>query len=730
MAKQKRTIRQTNFSLGQISDDALESDGLDLFEQSVARALNVMPGPMGSLNRRPGMELILEGLEFPSPFKMFEFSGDIKYLVVLSHQKLDVIDRSTATPVASFATPWNSLGVGADPRQVWHAATVNRAYLGRQDTHPHLLSYDGNWNFGPIAFAQGPGGTIQQPYYAYNPGVKIAPSGYEGNVTVTATANVFQSSHVGKRIKYHGGEIQIQSYTNPTTVSGTVVNNLPRSHRLSMGYVGHFKRGEIVTHSTYDYLGFVESVNYSNNSVDVISLKGYGGPPDGGELVGPNGAQLITGKALLPAPKASPMWEEPLMSPSKGYPGSGAFVGGRLFMTGFPSIPDMVIGSSVRDYQDFGTGTDDGDAIIRTVGKGSTKVRHVVDGGDLVILADNGAYSVEAKGGTPITPSNFNAVLFDARGSNLVSPKLVGSSILYMSRSGSDLLSANLDGNVYLKWSVKNLSRLSPELSRSTIDIIEPPEGASGNDRYAMLVNERGFITALTYVDELNVPGFFPWVTANQKPVPQPFSLPSDEIWRAIVLSASCDSHIYSLVSFDNRRSNSGPYRLERFTSEGNCDLDCATSAPGDGDFALAPSIPDWRRFATVDGKHIGYVTQQEANGLTVGGRPGSMVWFGLPFGLRIVPWPKESLGSSRLGVLKARVSRIAISVKNTHQYSIKRADVTNTITDISSLPIEGFENTAVEVFSNLGNEDHMTAEITQDAGRFTLLAVTSEVQE
>ena len=70
---------------------------------------------------------------------------------------------------------------------------------------------------------------VYQPYFKFADDeitLDISTATAGTGVTLTTSADYFESGMVGTRIRYHGSELEITGYTNPTTVTGTLKKNV------------------------------------------------------------------------------------------------------------------------------------------------------------------------------------------------------------------------------------------------------------------------------------------------------------------------------------------------------------------------------------------------------------------------------------------------------------------------------------------------------------------------
>lgn len=730
MVRVKQSVKQSNFTLGEIREEYLEDDTGEIRAQSLKKAINVFPNGVKGLIRAPGRKLRGGFLALTNPVMQEEIEPEegARFLLIISHQLLSIMDASGAV-VQSFAAPWDTIGSTVAAPPVWVVPARNIIYFGGAAFPHHVLSYNsGSWSFSQMAFEAAGSGQIAQPYYSFERGVTITVSGVSGSVTISASSGVFSPQYVGLRLRYHGTEIDITSYTDANTLVGTVVANLPPSFDVVVQDASGFSDGQVVNGVDSEYSGYISDIDYAANKLKLATLRGHEGPFDGAvaELIaGPNTTSKLVNKTLKSSLYASPYWEEPVFSPVRGYAASAAGIGGRLIMTDFDSHPGLVVASSSKSYRDFVTGTNDDDAFIRTVGERETRVRHVLDAGDLILLADNGAYSVEAKDGVAITPNNFQPKFFDGRGANAVKPIVVGSSVLYVSISGRDLLTAAQSGNIYLKWSVTDISNHSSHLVDNPVQICPPPINAPRDERFVLVVNQDGSGVAITYNDEIEKAGFFPLFhnsKSNLGNYPDPWggmgvrmAAPfNGTIWAMIDHEFGAVSHQMESYEFDVKMHSV----LE---AEGGSTIDISR-------FAGAP-ISIWG-----GGYHHGeFEAYEDAEAYIADLSPGTIYQVGIAYNVCAGFWPVELINSPRVGMIRARTIRVAMSMRNTTSYFVKRNRTTRDVgfyelgDDFGQPPTP---RTEVRKFPVLGNRDHPEIAVGQSVpGEFELLAYTAEVQ-
>lgn len=201
---------QTNFTAGSLDPLLRARVDIDQYKNSLEEATNVVIQPQGGLKRRPGLKHILELPNTGSASAThgvrlvpFEFSVDDSYMLAFTHERIAVIkDGVTQTNINgsgnNFITSTISASMLAELNYVQSADTM---IIVHPDLAPQKLVRGGNdstWTLSTISFDS-------VPLHAYtltasNPTADITPSVVSGNVSITASASAFASSHVNQYI--------------------------------------------------------------------------------------------------------------------------------------------------------------------------------------------------------------------------------------------------------------------------------------------------------------------------------------------------------------------------------------------------------------------------------------------------------------------------------------------------------------------------------------------------
>ncbi|PZQ99208.1 MAG: hypothetical protein DI533_00425 [Cereibacter sphaeroides] len=718
----KRTITQRNFSLGELREDFLEADDLDMRAGSVRGGENCRVTATRALTARPGLAFMREMTTGTQDLIELRPETGAFFGLVINDASLQIINSEARLITTIFPVPWT------DGSAVWVEPFRERTVLGGAWGMRILNYFDGTWSLDPFSFAEAAGSEIAQPYWSFRGDVQIQPSALGGTVTITATLPIWSAGYVGQRIRYGGREIQIASYSSPTVVTGNVISSLPPSYRITVASGASFRLGDTILGADTDFEGIVLGI--SGNNLSVATLSFFDGP-DVNELVsGQSGGSKVTAKVQI-APLASPIWDEPLFSPVRGYARAGASAGGRLFLVDHPLIPDMVCAASTRDVTDFRVGAADDDAIVRQCGDNAPRFLHAINAGDLLLLSDSGIYYLSIRDGGILTPSTFNPILFDARASSPVRPAAVKDGVVFVEASGEEIAAATLSGTVNLKWTVRTISTYHAHLIKSPTKLCGTSKYSKQPEKYLFVVNGDGTLAAVSWLADFNPEGvgFLPWSTQGQF---KSFSPIFGSYWALVDRTiAGSTKRLLEHLDDDYLLDCAAPVQVPQALQVNGEDL----IVNGETLQVVAPSqlvLANETVRVYAPGYDLGEFTVGSDGSIVADDMPEDAV-AGLNFQSRCMVWPVEVVQSERAGLLKARVIRGSVSVQHTGPLAIRCNKNTRRVggysfdDDLSAPPAD---QTRLYRFPVMGLRDHPEMEfIKEGPSRFTILAVTQEVQ-
>ncbi|HWX50418.1 MAG TPA: hypothetical protein VNZ61_20400 [Roseomonas sp.] len=213
---------KTSFTAGELNDQLLGRGDLRAFENGARRLRNVFIQPTGGVTRRPGLRHVAM-LPGAARLIAFEFNTEQTYLLVLTHQRLQVFMGDTE--VASLGAPWTSGMLD----QIAYTQSADTLLLLHPEMPPQRVTRSSHtaWSIGPWPW-------VAEPFYRFaTPDVTLAASGTTGNVTLTASAAIFQTGHAGVRLRLNGRHLRITAVLSGTSaladVQEALVDTAPSS---------------------------------------------------------------------------------------------------------------------------------------------------------------------------------------------------------------------------------------------------------------------------------------------------------------------------------------------------------------------------------------------------------------------------------------------------------------------------------------------------------------------
>lgn len=216
-------IRQvkTNFTAGEISEELLGRGDLTAYQNGAAKLRNLFIYPTGGITRRAGLRYI-DTIASEGRLVPFEFNTQQTYLIVLGANTIDIYLNDVK--ITSLFAPWPANEI----TQVAWTQSADTLLLVHPDYYPKRLSRNALGNFVLEDWAFYTEDNVSyQPFYKFaDSGVTLTPSGTAGNITLTASADVFMPGHAGTRLQISGKQVEILSYNSPTVVSVNVIEDL------------------------------------------------------------------------------------------------------------------------------------------------------------------------------------------------------------------------------------------------------------------------------------------------------------------------------------------------------------------------------------------------------------------------------------------------------------------------------------------------------------------------
>lgn len=470
---------QTNFSRGQVSARLGARVDLDTYRNAAGEITNGIPTPQGGTAVRPATWRRAE-LAAGARLEEFNFSLTLAWGLAFSPGRLDIFDTTGAVIQTIAGCPW-------DATSMWTFTLDqegNFAFIADNSFRTVYLQRTGAATFSLVEFdfsERADGAKKHQPYYNYvGGGVTIeiaAGTNEEGSlVTLAASNDVFDLSHVGERFSIRNGEVEITAVATDVSatasvkrVVGQLLDPFPLyvingsttvtvtavDHGLSAGDTFELYNVSDCGGITAANLGGARTVLRVTDDDRFEFTAGAAGSSteDGGGST----VELRTGAATT-------NWKEPVFSALRGWPQAVMLHDGRLWFGGPPNLRDGRWASKpLGDWFNFDMG--DGaanDGITAIGGLRGGSIRHMLGADDVLIFCDKGeAYMPASK--EPITQATVQSIPQTTKGAAFTRPQVIDGATVFL-----DALGLHLHEFVYsdseTPYSTTPLTTLDPDV--------------------------------------------------------------------------------------------------------------------------------------------------------------------------------------------------------------------------------------------------------------------------
>lgn len=223
---------QTNFSTGELDPLLRARVDLQAYNNALEEATNIVCQPQGGVRRRPGSRYVTSlpnsGTESAANgvrLVEFEFSTSDSYMLCFTHNRMYIFkNKALITNINGSGNAYldtSSVGLtGARLANIVWTQSADTLIVVHPDIQPVKFvrgANDASWTVSAISFDS-------IPKYAYtlsvsNPSGTLTPSAVSGKVTLTASASVFNSGHVGQYINASPqGRAKIVRFVSATVV--------------------------------------------------------------------------------------------------------------------------------------------------------------------------------------------------------------------------------------------------------------------------------------------------------------------------------------------------------------------------------------------------------------------------------------------------------------------------------------------------------------------------------
>lgn len=332
--------------------------------------------------------------------------------------------------------------------------------------------------------------------------IRLTPSALSGDITLTASRNLFRTSNVGGLYKLDSSGQQVQAtltgedqFTSDIRVTGvgasqrqftiTITGTWSATITLqrSVGETGNWVDVTTYTGNTsttyndsldnqiiYYRIG-IKTSQYTSGSAAVTLSYSSGTLSGIVRVTAYNSATSVNAQVLVPlgGTASTDNWYEGEWSPRRGYPSAVVLAQGRLWWAG----KSRIYGSVSDGFESFDSDTEgDSGPINRSIGSGPVdNVNWLVRMKRLLIGTEGAEWTAQSSSlDEPLTPSNFALDDPSTQGSAEVAPVKIDSRTLFVQKSRTKLYQiSNMGDSAYGEYASAPLMELAPEVGQPGI---------------------------------------------------------------------------------------------------------------------------------------------------------------------------------------------------------------------------------------------------------------------
>ena len=523
----------SDFTSGEWSPDlSIARVDLAKHQRAAECLLNYIVLPQGGVTRRPGTKYVGETAcsSFKSILLPMNVSATKNYVLEVggcgtirfysSNARLNEADGTTAVQVA---TPYTASDVFALHR----VPSVDIQYLLHQKYQARKLARYSDTCFRLECVTFTPPAVLE---YGARPTAHLQASAVSGDGITLTTINgaaAFFDADCGREILVlfgcnSGARVGISAFTCAGSVKGNVCVPFINTNRVDCG---HWKIAgsprTSVTPGAKSPVGTEVTLTFG-----IPALRGHATgsfETDCGKYVLANGGMfeikqitsctaaraIIHGEASAVTAADTGGWslEEALWSDRNGWPTTGTFLDGRLFL----GSCHRFAASKVGDYENFGLGTLDDDGLLYALDSDELQeIKWMVVQDGLVIGTLSGQFRAVGGDDNPITPSNIHVKAHTRFGASSVPPLAVANSIIYVTRSGRKVREFTINPDTLEGFVAPDLLLLAEHLTkRSTATGSDPTivqmAYQQEPDSRIWAVRSDGVLLSCTYLRDQNV---------------------------------------------------------------------------------------------------------------------------------------------------------------------------------------------------------------------------------
>lgn len=450
------SLIQPSFAGGEVSPSLYGRVDLEKYQTSLRRCRNFIVRQYGGVENRPGTRYVAPAKYPDRKCRLipFQFNTEQTYVLEVGDHYFRVFMDGAQVVYSSGA----SAGQPVDVATPWAAGDIDLLkYTQSADVmtvcHPNYppmeiqrYAHD-DWRTAAVVTVSGPFANVN-----IDEAITVYASATSGTVTLTASASIFKSWHVGSL--FYMEQKNVDTVGRWVTGEQVSLDNICRYQEnyyrcVDVGERSH--TGPVApSHTTgdswdgwavagSDAYGVKWRYLHSGRGIcRITAVSGDGLTATADVVIRKDGEIELPGQVVGES-SATYKWAHYAWNSDAGYPGTVVYFQQRLMFAGSRSQPQTVWTSRSGDYKDFGTSnpTVDDDAITYTyAGRQLNQIRHLIDVGSLVALTSGGEYKVNGNQQGTLTPSAFQFASQGQNGASHVQPIAISNVALFIQQKG------------------------------------------------------------------------------------------------------------------------------------------------------------------------------------------------------------------------------------------------------------------------------------------------------
>ena len=522
----RAAVALENFTAGQLSPRLDGRTDIQRYHNGCKTLENMLVHPHGGATRRPGTVFVSEVKTSANTTRLIPFEFGVTatadtYILEFGNLYFRIYRNFGQVQSSGSAVEITTTYTSAQLAQLKFTQSADVMYVTHPEHAPRKISRTGHttWTITDVDLKRGP---MQDDNTT---DTTLVASARSGSITLTASADLFVSTDVGRLVRVHNGFAKITAFTNATTVTAAVQENEAGDAELLPSYATNtiaFKEGD----PSSTGLEHNDRITDSNKAFITEGFEnGQKVTITGASTSGNNSTNLIvsaTADTILFAPsddvadegasatvtingtlEASKDFALGAFSTTTGFPAAVCFYEERLVFAGTTSQPQTIFLSQSGDFENFEDGVEADDGMVYTMGSNDVNVvRYLASARSLIVGTTGGEFVVSA-GDTDeaITPTNIQIKRQSSYGSADIQPVQVAGASLFVQRAKRKMreFSYNFNTDGYHAPDMTILAENVTESGIKEIALQQEP------DNIIWAVRNDGLLIGMTYRRDENV---------------------------------------------------------------------------------------------------------------------------------------------------------------------------------------------------------------------------------